>query len=133
MNTIGKKIKVLRVQNGLSLKELGSLIGLSDTAILKIENGKTKNITIEIGKELAKAFNISFNELFEISIPTNEGKADLKEGIDVRKENEMLLFELESLRNQVNILRPILKLFIDKGMIGLPRTDCLKNMKGNDI
>ncbi len=130
MNTIGEKIKLLRVKNNLSLKELGSVIGLSDTALSKIENSKTRNITIDTGKELAKAFKVSFNELFEISSSSDSEIVDLKElvdlrkeVIDLRKENETLQSRNELLKQEVDIYRPLLKLLIDKGMVGSPRTD----------
>ena len=47
------------------VEKLGALeIEVSDTALSKIETGKTKSITIDLGKGIAKALDISFNELF---------------------------------------------------------------------
>jgi len=66
METIGDKIKGLRKSKGLSLMELANKLNVSDTAISKIETGKTKSITIELGKGLCNELGVSFNELFEI-------------------------------------------------------------------
>lgn len=66
METIGDKIKTHRKVKGLSLMELAKLLEVSDTALSKIETGKTKSITIDLGKGIAKALGISFNDLFEI-------------------------------------------------------------------
>lgn len=42
MSKVGKLIKENRIRSGLSLKKLGSLCGVSDTEIFKIENGSRK-------------------------------------------------------------------------------------------
>jgi len=70
METIGDKIKGLRKSKGLSLMELANKLNVSDTAISKIETGKTKSITIELGKGICNELGVSFNELFEIKTDT---------------------------------------------------------------
>jgi transcriptional regulator with XRE-family HTH domain len=69
MEAIGKKIKRLRNIKRISLKELASILGVSDTALSKIETGKTQSITIDLGKGIASTLEVSFNELFEIEPP----------------------------------------------------------------
>ncbi|MBW8334858.1 MAG: helix-turn-helix transcriptional regulator [Prolixibacteraceae bacterium] len=77
METIGDKIKRLRKANGYSLMDLANMLDISDTAISKIETGKTKSITIDLGKGIAKALDVSFNELFEIeSSKVSENEKD---------------------------------------------------------
>jgi transcriptional regulator with XRE-family HTH domain len=83
METIGNKIKRLRRSKGLSLMDLVAKmnalkIDISDTALSKIETGKTKSITVDLGKGLANAFDISFNELFDIETNNSQIK-NLKE------------------------------------------------------
>jgi transcriptional regulator with XRE-family HTH domain len=56
MFNLGQKIKKRRGEAGLSLKKLGDACGISDTEVMKIENGDRKNpnwVTIcEISKTL---------------------------------------------------------------------------------
>ena len=70
--TRGKKILGLRKSKGISRRGLAKNIDISDTALANIENGETKNITIELGKGIAIALNISFNELFDIETTVNK-------------------------------------------------------------
>jgi transcriptional regulator with XRE-family HTH domain len=69
---LGEKIKRLRKSKGFSLMQLAGIVDISDTALSKIETGKTVSITVDLGKKLCDVLNISFNELFEIEIPENE-------------------------------------------------------------
>lgn len=48
--TLGEKLKTLRLEKGLSTKELGNIIGVCDMAVSRWENNKT-DIT---GRNLAK-------------------------------------------------------------------------------
>lgn len=88
METIGDKIKGLRKSKGLSLMDLANILSVSDTSLSKIETGKTKNVTVEFGKSLAKALNISFVDLFEIEVKAN-------------KESEILVSEIEDLKKKI--------------------------------
>lgn len=90
METIGDKIKKLRNAKRLSLKELADRVNLSNTGLSKIETGKTKTVTIEIGKRLCEALDVSFNELFEI-LPDNQA-------------GEKNKIEVETLRKRVSEL-----------------------------
>lgn len=113
METIGDKIKRLRKSKGLSLKDLVKILNVSgkdfsDTALSKIETGLTKNITVALGKELAKALDISFNELFEIE--SSNGNAEIIkklntdiEGLKKQMEDKTLL--IETLKNEREHIR----------------------------
>lgn len=72
METIGEKIKRLRKSKGLSLMDLANKLEVSDTAISKIETGKTKSITVEMGENLCKELGVSFYELFDIETNNDE-------------------------------------------------------------
>lgn len=52
--------------------ELANMLNVSDTALSKVETGKTKSITVDLGKGIAKALEISFNDLFEIENQSTE-------------------------------------------------------------
>lgn len=64
MDTLGKKIKNLRIQKGISKVDVARICGITQTAYANIENDITKSITIEIGKGIARALSMNFNELF---------------------------------------------------------------------
>ena len=57
MPNLGQFIKSKRESSGLSLKKLSSATGISDTEILKIENGTRKKPSWEHLCEIAKALN----------------------------------------------------------------------------
>ena len=61
---LGKRVRKLREELGLSQEELGFKSGLHRTYISDIERG-TKNPTIVTIDTLAKALEMSISELFE--------------------------------------------------------------------
>lgn len=106
METLGDRIKLLRIKKGLSLKDLSSIIGISDTAISKIETGKTRNIAIETGKEISKALGVSFNELFEIEdVVISDESSYVEEIATLRKELESVKEDLDTYKMIVSILK----------------------------
>lgn len=94
MEKIGEKIKQLRWSRGLNIMDLAARLDISGTALSKIETGKTKSITIALGKELAKALDISFNVLFEIEATPQK-----------QDQTENLISEIESLKKQIEELK----------------------------
>ena len=69
--TFGNYIYKLRTEKNLSQLELGKLLGVSDKAISKWENGKSKPQT-EILKKLTQIFDISFEKL--LNLPNSKTK-----------------------------------------------------------
>lgn len=61
---VGKRIKELRNQLGISQEELAYLVGLDRTYITSVERGK-RNISIINLEKLSKALNVSLNVFFE--------------------------------------------------------------------
>lgn len=57
------KIKKLREKLGLSQEKLARLADVSNNTIINIESGKQQNPTIETVKKIAKALNVSIEEL----------------------------------------------------------------------
>ena len=45
---VGNRIKVARKDKGITLKELGEKIGLTEATIQKYESGNIKNIDVEL-------------------------------------------------------------------------------------
>jgi transcriptional regulator with XRE-family HTH domain len=118
-----EKIKELRKQNGLSQGDLAKITGVQQTSISNIENGITGKEIIKVGiaQKIAKALNISFNELFEIEIPSsnNDKIVELENKITIleklvsdQKEN------LSILREQNELLKPYRQAYIQELSIG---------------
>lgn len=57
------KVKKLREKLGLSQEKLARLADVSNNTIINIEAGKQQNPTIETVKKIAKALNVSIEEL----------------------------------------------------------------------
>jgi len=64
-NNIARTIKRLREKTGLSQEKLARLADVSNNTIINIEVGKQNNPTIETLKKIAKALNISIEELIK--------------------------------------------------------------------
>ena len=61
---VGKKIKELRTEAGLTQMELAGRASLDRTYINSVENGR-RNISITNIEKIANAFNINISALFE--------------------------------------------------------------------
>ena len=64
-NNIAKTVKRLREKAGLSQEKLARLADVSNNTLINIEAGKQGNPTIETLKKIAKALNISIEELIK--------------------------------------------------------------------
>lgn len=62
--SIGEFIHNLRIENGLTLTQLGAKLELDSGALSKIENGK-KRLDEKTLPKLAEVFNLNFEELKE--------------------------------------------------------------------
>ena len=58
------KIKILRIEKGITMVELAELSGVSVGYICHLENGTRKNPSFEIMKRIAKALNTDISEIF---------------------------------------------------------------------
>ncbi|MDP2696398.1 MAG: helix-turn-helix transcriptional regulator [bacterium] len=63
MSTIGKNIKRLRQDKGLSQDKLSKLADLSLNTVVKIELDENPNPTIETIQRIAKALAVSVDDL----------------------------------------------------------------------
>lgn len=66
MEELHDKIRAIRLSKNVNQSEMANSIGISRNAYVQIEKGVTKSISIEAGKKIAEALQVSFNELFEI-------------------------------------------------------------------
>ncbi|OHA28627.1 MAG: hypothetical protein A3F51_02715 [Candidatus Taylorbacteria bacterium RIFCSPHIGHO2_12_FULL_45_16] len=65
MSTIGKNIKRLRKEKDISQDKLSKLADLSLQTIVKIETDESPNPTIETAQKIAKALDISLDDLMK--------------------------------------------------------------------
>ena len=88
---IGKRIKDMRIERGLSQQELGELLGVTKVSVCGYENG-TRTPSLETFKLLAEVFNTTTDYLLgrEIVIRSTDGKDYLgnisKDDIEIIKE-----------------------------------------------
>ena len=78
---LGKKIKELRNKHGLTQNELAEKLFVSYQAVSQWENGTT-NPDINTLVELAKTFNISLDELFDLKINNKTEELNIKDAKD---------------------------------------------------
>lgn len=60
--TIGKRIREVRLQNDMSLRDFAELIGVVDTTVMKWEKG-ISNIPFVYAIEIADRFDVKLNWL----------------------------------------------------------------------
>lgn len=65
ISQIGKNLKKLRKQKGLSQDRLSKLADISYNTVIKLESGGIINPSIDTLQKLAKALNISVDELIK--------------------------------------------------------------------
>ena len=63
ISTIAKNIKKLRKQKGLSQDKLSKLADISHNTIIKIESGAIQSPTIDTVQKIAKALEVSIDDL----------------------------------------------------------------------
>lgn len=63
----GTKLKELRLQKGLKIRELESLTGISNAYLSQIENGKRKRPSPEYLKRMAPHLNIPYASLLQLA------------------------------------------------------------------
>ena len=70
-NEIGKRLKNLRSQRGLSQRQLGRLSGVANATISQIESGKL-NPTVSMLKKVLDSFPMTLSEFFSDDIETKD-------------------------------------------------------------
>jgi len=63
MSNIQKTLRKLREEKGLSQEKLARLADVANNTIIKIEVGKNQNPTLVTLKKIAKALNVSVDDL----------------------------------------------------------------------
>jgi transcriptional regulator with XRE-family HTH domain len=60
---LSKNVEKLRKQKGLSQERLARLADVANNTIIKMESGENKNPTLETLRKVAKALDVSVDEL----------------------------------------------------------------------
>ncbi len=71
MNTIGSKIKKLRLEKDMTQEELARKADIPYATLLKIENDTVKNPTINTLQKLAQALGVSVDFLINLNSKQN--------------------------------------------------------------
>ncbi|MFN7250041.1 MAG: helix-turn-helix domain-containing protein [Anaerobacillus sp.] len=106
MSMIGQKIKELRMQHGMTLKELGGAINFNYSNLSKIERGNRKP-AIDVLESLSNYFNIDIAYFFSSPQKTHS-KTELPdiELIHFTKELKQKNISLQELRELVEKIEP---------------------------
>lgn len=126
----GEKIREIRKQQKLSMKELGKRIGLSEQAISQYERG-VRNISLEVLYAIANALNVSIEDLTQTKKVTVQAKSLCKAIVNGF---EISGLSKEEFCNKVNINENELDRYI-KG-ISIPPLkliECVSNLTNLNI
>ena len=63
MSNISKNLRKMREAKGLSQEKLARLADVANNTIIKIEGGRNQNPTLDTLKKIAKALDVSVDEL----------------------------------------------------------------------
>lgn len=94
--TFAEKIAELRIQHGLSQKELGDILGVSNKAVSKWENGESMPKTTTMLK-IAEHFEIDVNELMGFSSNISNDEQSKDELDRLKSENVILSSKLNEI------------------------------------
>jgi transcriptional regulator with XRE-family HTH domain len=108
---IGDKLRNIRKENKLTLKEVSLMTGISISFISDIEN-KRRNPSVETLKILADAFGIPASELLEGNSISNDNP-DVLNGLDEDVKDIMLKINKLSKENKKKALK-MLDIFFEE-------------------
>ncbi len=107
MIDVGKRIKTLRSQKGISARLLAQETNLDPSQISKIEGGTSKP-SLDALQRICEVLDISISDFFAVSGNNNHSE-------EVAPELEQLMETTKSLTtNQVDLLNKLLKSFSKK-------------------
>jgi XRE family transcriptional regulator of biofilm formation len=89
--TVGERVKELRLKRGMTPVALAAAAGVTDSAILQLEQGLTKQPSFVNGLKIARALGVSPDELAGLATVSYIPQSEPQEG----KAAEVRLDELE--------------------------------------
>lgn len=116
-STIGKKVKELRQQHNLTLKELSQKTGLSSGYLSQFERGQT-TIAIDNLEQIAKFFNVELSYFLEKFKETSSPVVRNYEQLDLQITNEQFISQsLVRTKEQASFLPRIVEILPSKQII----------------
>ena len=97
--SVGEKIKYKRIEQGLTLEELGQRVGLATQTMWKYENNKTKNIGKDTLAKIASVLHCDVLWLWGIIETDDNTTESIIEGI---VNDHMFITQLQNLCNKWN-------------------------------
>lgn len=96
---VGEKIRMARLNKGMTQEELGKALGVQKSAIAKYENGRVVNIKRSTLKKISDILSIAPSELiFDAYIEEEQKKNDIQADIILRmRTDENFMSAVESL------------------------------------
>ena len=91
----GEVIRIARIANDLSAKELAQLVGKSSTIISNLEHNKSR-VSFDTFKKISKALNLRPHQLMELV----EKYSELKEVENLARENNFELFKISGVTGE---------------------------------
>lgn len=106
---VGFKIKKLREENNLSQSKLADLLGISQSELSKIENGKAKKIDIYFMFEICNYFNKSL-DFFTVKKPYSNQDSEF----NIDTSSNIIFEEIKKLIKENKKKEEIIKCLTDK-------------------
>lgn len=102
----GEKLRILRKQKGYTTREVGSRIGVTNSYISKIENGRIPSLTTL--KKLCELYDVEIATLFgkKADIPSEVNEPKLK-WIALGEEMEGKDLDADQVREMVKLIRKL--------------------------
>lgn len=70
---LGKVVRALRTQNGLTQAQLAERAGLAVESVSRLETGRLANATVDVLDRLASSLGVALPALFEPTAPIKKG------------------------------------------------------------
>ena len=106
-----EKIKILRIQKGISQTKMAGELGISQPGYANIEIGNTGNIPLNVAVGIAKVLDVSFVELFDIPLSLKDTEVEDTEIAELRKQINELNKKNEELRGRLTDKELLIKYF----------------------
>lgn len=102
--TIGKKLKELRAERNMSMREVGEEIGINYTYISKIEKGQIPSM--KLLNDLCKVYGVEVKDLYGESQPVPEELREIGvEWISFAKEMEKENLTPERIKRYIDVIK----------------------------
>ncbi len=79
--TVNQKIRVLRKEKKITTTKLAELIGISQSSVVRYENGSVKYVPLELLSKMAAVFECSLNDLTDGDSRYTQNDSDRKSHI----------------------------------------------------